>query len=201
MTGDPRQHAPATERNRGAILEVLRRVLPARGLVVEVASGTGEHVAHFARALPGLEFQPTEHEAERRASVDAWTAGLGNVRSAVALDATDPKWPVAEAEAAAVFCANMIHIAPWTACVGLMTGAGRVLTPGGVLVLYGPFLREGVPTAPGNVAFDESLRARDERWGVRDLGEVVALAAWHRLELDELVEMPASNLMVVFRRG
>lgn len=199
MTGDARQVAPATERNREPILEVLRRVLPARGLVLEVASGTGEHVAHFARALPGLTFQPTEYDAARRASVDAWAAGLGNVRAAVALDATAAEWPVAEA--AAVFCANMIHIAPWSACVGLMAGAGRVLAPGGVLVLYGPFLRDGVPTAPGNVAFDASLRARDAAWGVRDLGAVAALAAAQGLALDEVVEMPANNLMVVFRRG
>ena len=198
MTRDPRQVAPATERNRGPILDVLRRVLPAQGLVLEVASGTGEHVAHFARALPGLTFQPTEYEAARRASVDAWTAGLPNVRSAVALDATSPVWPVAAA--AAVFCANMIHIAPWSACAGLMTGAGRVLTPGGLLVVYGPFLRAGVPTAAGNLAFDAALRARDANWGVRDLEDVVALAARHRLRLDEVVEMPANNLMVVFRR-
>ena len=199
MTTDPRQFAPATERNREPILEVLRRVLPATGLVLEVASGTGEHVAHFASALPDLEFQPTEYEAERRASVDAWAAGLGNVRPAVALDATADVWPVARA--AAVFCANMIHIAPWAACVGLMAGAARVLPQGGVLVLYGPFLREGVPTAPGNVAFDASLRARDARWGVRDVAEVAAVAAGQGLGLDEVVEMPANNLIVVFRRG
>ena len=199
MTGDPRQVAPATERNRGPILEVLRRVLPPQGLVLEVASGTGEHVAYFARALTGLTFQPTEFDAERRASVDAWAADLDNVRPAVALDATAAEWLVEEA--AAVLCANMIHIAPWEACVGLIAGAGRVLSPGGVLVLYGPFLQTGVPTAPGNVSFDASLRARDVRWGVRDLGAVVALAAGQGLELDEIVEMPANNLMVVFRRG
>ncbi len=199
MTGDPRQFAPATDRNRGPILDVLRRVLPARGLVLEVASGTGEHVAYFAQAMPGMAFQPTEYEAERRASVDAWTAGLGNVRAAMPLDATASEWPVSDVTA--VFCANMIHIAPWTACAGLMVGAGRVLLPGGVLVLYGPFLREGVPTAPSNVAFDTSLRARDERWGVRDLAAVAALAEGCGLGLDEVVEMPAHNLIVVFRRG
>jgi hypothetical protein len=115
------------------------------------------------------------------------------------LDATASEWPVSDV--AAMFCANMIHIAPWTACAGLMAGAGRVLLPGGVLVLYGPFLRDGIPTAPSNVAFDASLRARDERWGLRDLAAVAALAEGCGLELAEVVEMPAHNLIVVFRRG
>lgn len=199
MATDARMFAPAAMRNREPILAILRRVLPRSGLVLEVASGTGEHIAHFAAGLPGLTFQPTEFDADRRASVDAWTAGLRNVRPAVALDATAPVWPVERA--AAMFCANMIHIAPWEATLGLLAGAGRVLPPGGVLVLYGPYMQGGAHTAESNAAFDADLRMRDARWGVRDLDEVARVAACAELRLEEIVEMPANNLVVVFRRG
>lgn len=199
MATDARMFAPAAMRNREPILAILRRVLPRSGLVLEVASGTGEHIAHFAAGLPGLTFQPTEFDADRRASVDAWTAGLRNVRPAVALDATAPVWPVERA--AAMFCANMIHIAPWEATLGLLAGAGRVLPPGGVLVLYGPYMQGGAHTAESNAAFDADLRMRDARWGVRDLDEVARVAACAELRLEEIVAMPANNLVVVFRRG
>ncbi len=199
MTPDPRQFAPAAARNREPILEVLRGVLPAAGLVLEVASGTGEHVAHFAAGLPGLIFQPTEFDAGRRESVDAWTAGLGNVRPAVALDASGDAWPVEAADA--IVCINMIHIAPWAAAEGLMRGARRVLPVGGVVVLYGPFKREGQHTAESNVAFDASLRGRDAAWGVRDLEAVTALAEGAGLRLEAVAEMPANNLTVVYRRA
>jgi hypothetical protein len=198
MQPDPRQSAPATLRNRAPILAVLRRVLPATGLVLEIASGTGEHVAHFAAALPGLTFQPTEFDPARRASVDAWAAGLGNVRPAIALDASQAIWPVAAA--AAMFCANMIHIAPWEATIGLIAGAGRVLPPGGALVLYGPFTQGRVHSAESNAAFDADLRGRDPRWGVRDLDDVAVLAQAAGLDLEEIVEMPANNRIVIFRR-
>ena len=199
MATDARMFAPAAMRNREPILAILRRVLPRSGLVLEVASGTGEHIAHFAAGLPGLTFQPTEFDADRRASVDAWAAGLRNVRPAVALDATAPVWPVERA--AAMFCANMIHIAPWEATLGLLAGAGRVLPPGGVLVLYGPYMQGGAHTVESNAAFDADLRMRDARWGVRDLDEVARVAACAELRLEEIVAMPANNLVVVFRRG
>ncbi len=199
MSDDPRRFAPATERNRAPILEALRRVLPPSGLVLEVASGTGEHCAFFAAALPGLEWQPTDPDAEGRASIDAWCAGLANVRPALALDAAAEGWQVARAEA--VLCVNMIHIAPWAATVGLMRGAGRVLGAGAPLVLYGPYRRDGVTTAESNEEFDRSLRARDARWGLRRLEEVAAEAARNGFGTPEVVEMPANNLTVVFRRG
>ena len=198
MSADPRLFAPATERNRAPILAVLRRVLPANGMVLEIASGTGEHVAHFAAALPGLTFQPTEFDAARQASIDAWCVDLPNVLPAIPLDAAAATWPVERVDA--MFCANMIHIAPWLVGIGLIGGAGRVLPPGGVLVLYGPFKRDGAHTAPTNVEFDASLRDRDPDWGVRDLETVAACAAGAGLALEEVVEMPANNLMVVFRR-
>ncbi len=198
MSDDPRKFAPATERNRAPILEVLRRVLPATGLVLEVASGTGEHCAFFAAALPGLEWQPTDPEAEGRASIDAWCARLANVRPALALDAAAEAWPVPRADA--LLCINMIHIAPWEATVGLMRGAGRVLAADAPLVLYGPYRRDGVPTAESNEEFDRSLRARDAEWGLRRLQEVAAEAARNGFGAPQLVEMPANNLILVFRK-
>lgn len=198
MNIDPRMFAPATERNRAPILAVLRRVLPERGLVLEVASGTGEHLAHFAAELTGLTFQPAEFDAARRASVDAWCGDLANVRPAIPLDAAADPWPVSAADA--IFCANMLHIAPWSVGLGLIGGARRVLPPGGVLLLYGPFKRDGAHTAPSNAEFDASLRARDPDWGVRHLETVAGCAAGAGLVLEEVVEMPANNLMVIFRR-
>jgi hypothetical protein len=179
---------------------VLRRVLPSTGLVVEVASGSGEHAVFFARALPHLEFQPSDPDPDNRASIDAWRehAALPNVRPALALDATAQTWPIAAPTA--LTCCNMIHIAPWEATLGLLRGAERSLSPGHPLVLYGPYRRAGRHTAPSNESFDESLRARDARWGVRDLDEVVREARTCGLDLDEVVEMPANNLMVILRR-
>ncbi|MGG5811403.1 DUF938 domain-containing protein [Falsiroseomonas sp. CW058] len=198
MSDDPRRTAPAAARNRDPILAVLRRLLPPAGLVLEVASGTGEHCAHFAAALPALAWQPTDPGAEDRASIDAWCAGLPNVRPALPLDATAADWPLARADA--VLCINMIHIAPPAATAGLLHGAARVLGAGAPLVLYGPFLRAGVPTAPGNEAFDASLRARDPQWGLRRLEEVAEAAARAGFGPPEVTEMPANNLIVAFRR-
>ena len=200
MREDPRRHAPATARNRDPILEVLRGALPPSGLVLEVASGTGEHVAHFAAALgAGLVWQPTDLDAEARASTDAWVAvaGLANVRPAIRLDAVSDDWPVARADA--VLAINMIHIAPWAAAVGLVRGSARILPPGGLLYLYGPFRRGGRHTAPSNAAFDESLRRQDPHWGVRDLEAVAALAADAGLTGPEIVGMPANNISVLLR--
>lgn len=196
---DPRQHAPATARNRDAILAVLHRLAPASGTVLEVASGSGEHAAHFAASLPGLVFQPTDPDAARRASIDAWCAGIANVRPALALDATTGPWPAGPFDL--LLCCNMIHIAPWEAAEGLVAGAGRVLSPGGVLLLYGPFRRQGVKTAPGNEAFDADLRARNPQWGVRDLESVDALARAAGFGGAEITEMPANNLSVAWRRA
>lgn len=199
---DQRRHAPAAERNREPILGVLRRVLPAHGRVLEVASGTGQHVAHFARALPDLAFQPSDRSDQDFASIGAWCtdARVGNVRAPIVLDATSDRWPDAVGMVDAIFNANMIHIAPWAAALGLLRGAGEHLVPGGVLVTYGPYRIGGVHTAPSNEAFDRDLRARDPSWGVRDLDEVARVAAGHGLVLEESVAMPANNLTVVFRR-
>ncbi len=193
--------SPATARNRGPILEVLRRALPAEGRVLEIASGAGEHAAHMAAALPHLQWQPTDADPSALGSIRAWreASGAPNLLDPVVLDVTDPAdWPEGTVEA--VVCINMIHIAPWVAAEGLMDGAGRVLTLGGLLYLYGPFREGGRHTAPSNHAFDASLKARDPAWGVRDLEDVAALAARHGLELTERVEMPANNLSLLFRR-
>ncbi len=191
-----RRHAPATLRNREAIADVLANVLPARGTVLEIASGSGEHCAYFARRFPHLTWQPSDPDGAARASIDAWSAGIGNVRPALDVDAASPDWPVDDA--AAVLCINMIHISAWSATLGLLRGAGQLLTSGAPLFLYGPFRRAGHPTAPSNEAFDASLKARDPRWGLRDLSEVVAAA--HGFALEQVVEMPANNLSVVLRR-
>jgi len=198
---DARRYAASTARNREPILEVLARVLPASGLVLEVASGTGEHAVFLAGKLPHLVFQPTEPGERNRASIAAWRehAALDNLRPPLALDAIDERWPIAHADA--VLCINMIHIAPWDACLGLLAGAAGVLPPGGALVLYGPFRRGGRHTSPSNEAFDASLREKDPAWGVRDLDEVVAAAAPRGLALDEAVDMPSNNLTVVLRRA
>ncbi|NRD58804.1 DUF938 domain-containing protein [Corallococcus sp. AB030] len=195
-----KRHAPATERNREPLLAILREVLPTEGTLLEVASGTGQHAAFFAKAFPGLNWQPTDGDPSSLESIDAWRVeeGLANVLPARLLDASSDAWPVEHADA--VLCVNMIHISPWAACQGLMRGAARVLRPGGRLVLYGPYFVEGKETAPSNLAFDESLRARDPSWGVRELGAVTAEAARHGLQRERVVEMPSNNLTVVFRR-
>jgi hypothetical protein len=197
---DRRRFAPAAERNLQPILEVLQRVLPSAGLLLEVASGTGQHALGFAAALPGLSVQPSDLDEENLASIAAWQAheARRDVLPPVRLDVRAAVWPVEGADA--IFCANMIHIAPWAACLGLLAGASRLLPGDGPLVLYGPYKRGGQHTAPSNEAFDASLRERDAAWGVRDLEEVVAEAASQGLALDEVVAMPANNLSVVLRR-
>jgi SAM-dependent methyltransferase len=194
-----RSFAAAAERNREPILNVLRDVLPARGLVLEIASGTGQHTAHFAAALPALTFQPTEHASDSLDSIAAWCESLPNVRPPMVLDATANPWPVTAADA--IFNANMIHIAPWACCLGLFAGVGRHLAPGGVLVMYGPYRIGGAHTSPSNESFDEGLRARDPAWGVRDLEDVVREAERVGLSLTERIAMPANNFSVVFRRS
>ncbi|MDO9710224.1 DUF938 domain-containing protein [Paracraurococcus lichenis] len=197
---DARLSAPAVARNRDPILAVLRRVLPATGTLLEVSSGTGEHAACFAAAFPGLVWQPSDPDPAARASIAAWAAHakLDNLRPPLDLDAAAEAWPVARADA--VLCINMIHIAPWEAGLGLLRGAARLLPLGGPLVLYGPYRRGGRHTAPSNAAFDASLRAQDPRWGLRDLEVVAAAAADAGFGPPEVVEMPANNLTVIFRR-
>ena len=195
-----RREAPAAARNRQPILEVLQPRLPATGLVLEIASGTGEHVVHYAAARPLLTFQPSDPDADARASIDDWarTLGLDNVRPALEIDVTRGSWPVERADA--VLCCNMIHIAPWEAAVGLVTGAGRLLPAGGLLFTYGPYRRGGRHTAPSNEAFDSDLKRRNPAWGVRDLEAVIDLAGSHGFSAPEIVEMPANNLSLVFKR-
>jgi len=196
---DPRQTAPAVARNRDALLVLLRDVLPREGRVLEIASGTGEHVVHFARNLPGVSFQPSDPDAAARASIAAWTAAerLANVAAPLALDAAAPDWPIARADAA--LCINMVHISPWRATLGLFAGARKILSVGAPLFLYGAYKRGGAHTAPSNVAFDEWLRAKNPEFGVRDLESVVAAAAANGFGPPEIFEMPANNLSLVFR--
>lgn len=197
---DARRQAPAAARNRDPILAILREVLPPRGLVLEIASGSGEHAIHFARALPALTWQPSDPSPEARASIAAWRAAeaLDNVCEPLALDAGAAPWPIARADA--LLCINMTHISPWEATEGLMHGAGRLLGSGAPLVLYGPYRRAGQALEPSNAAFDADLKARDPRWGLRDLDAVCALADRHGFARERVTEMPANNLTVVLRR-
>ena len=198
---EDRQYAPAATRNCGPILNELRSILPLSGPVLEVASGTGEHVVHFARTFPNLNWQPSDPSREARRSIDAWIAAerLSNVRPPLDLDAASSSWPIDHA--AAMVCINMIHISPWASTEGLMRGASRILDAGAPLYLYGPFRQSAKTIAPSNAAFDENLRNRDPRWGLRDLDEVAASAGYHGFALDRVVEMPANNLSVIFRRS
>ena len=199
-SSDPRQYRPHVPRNRDPILDVLRRVLPERGLVLEIASGSGEHAAYFAQNLPQLAFQPSDPDRTALASATAHrdAAGLSNLLAPVHLDVTALSWPVERADA--IICCNMIHIAPWAACEGLIAGAARVLAKGGILYLYGPYKIGGAHTAPSNQEFDGYLRNQNPAWGIRDLDEVTALAQRHNLTLVETVKMPANNLSVIFSR-
>jgi SAM-dependent methyltransferase len=193
-------HAAAADRNREPILEVLRGALPPAGLVLEIASGTGQHVAFFAAALPALRWQPSDPSAAHVDSIRAWTAASAadNIAPPLALDVERQPWPISRADA--VLNINMIHIAPWSAAEALFEGAARLLAPPGVLVLYGPFKRDGQHTAESNRRFDERLRAEDPRWGVRDLGDVQALASAAGFHPPEIIPMPANNFSLVFRR-
>jgi SAM-dependent methyltransferase len=197
---DLREHWPAAERNRDPILEVLRRVLPARGTVLEIASGSGQHAAYFSAALPQLSWQPSEANRAMHASIAAWTAERSNVLPVIALDVLAEPWSLPLARYDAVFNANMIHIAPFEVCRALLRGVAALLTPGGRFVLYGPFKIGGEHTAESNAAFDRKLRGENPSWGVRDLEEVSALAAERGLRLLERVAMPANNQTLIFER-
>ena len=201
MSNDDRMHSPAAERNREPILAELQRVLPAQGIALEVASGTGQHAAHFAAGLPGWIWQPSDTRPEALSSIGAWCEGIVNVRRPLPLDVLDvAHWAAMPDPLDAMFCANMIHIAPWVTCAALMRGATRLLAPSGVLLLYGPYIVDGEPTAPSNLAFDVDLRQRDPAWGLRRLGDVLDEARSSGLALRERVAMPANNLLLVLQR-
>ncbi|MEY4879108.1 MAG: hypothetical protein RJB62_577 [Pseudomonadota bacterium] len=200
-TGTPRAHAPATLRNREPILEILQRVLPAKGIVLEIASGTGEHVAYFApRLSPDLLWQPSDVSADKLNDIDLYAreSRAMNILAALVLDTQDP-WPLHHADA--ILCCNMIHIAPWEAAIGLIEGAARVLPANAPLVLYGPYKRQGEHTAPSNAEFDKGLKARNPRWGLRCLDtDVLPLAIANGFRAEEIIPMPANNLAIVLRR-
>jgi SAM-dependent methyltransferase len=195
-----RRSAPAALRNREPIAEVLRDWLPEHGLVLEVASGTGEHAIFFAEKFPALEWQPTDIHADAITSITAWRAeaGLPNVREPLLLDASSADWPVDRADA--VLSINMVHISPWASALGLIEGAARLLPKGGPLILYGPWITDEVQTAPSNLEFDAQLRARDTSWGLRRVEEFAAAARERGLELQETRAMPANNRMLLLRR-
>jgi SAM-dependent methyltransferase len=193
-------YSPAAERNREPILQRLQRLLPPQGRALEIALGTGQHVAFFAAAMPQWTWQPTDADAASLAVIAAYAndAGANNILTPVRLDVLAEPWPAFDAKFDAIYCANMLHIAPWPACAALMRGSARNLAPGGVLITYGPYLEDAVPTSPGNLAFDESLRARDPAWGIRRLEDVTREAAKAGLALRERHAMPANNLLLVW---
>ncbi len=189
---------PATHRNQEPITNLLRDLLPADGSVLEIASGSGQHCAHLARLFPDLRWQPSDRDKHSLSSISAWTESITNVLPPVSLDACESDWH--QFEHAAILCINMIHIAPWAACEGLMRGAKQVLPMGGFLYMYGPYMRAGRHTSKSNARFSEDLQKRDERWGVRELNRVESFASDQGLHLDKIVQMPANNLSLVFRR-
>ena len=197
MANDDRLHSPAAERNRGPILAQLQRVLPPVGLMLEIAAGSGQHAAHFAAGLPQWHWLPTDGDPRSLTSITAWCQGLANALLPVTVDVMAARWPGVPAQVDAIYCANLLHIAPWATCPALFAGARRHLAPRGLLLLYGPYIVDDEPTAASNLAFDADLRARDARWGLRRLTDVLAEAAGVGLQLRERVNMPANNLLLV----
>jgi SAM-dependent methyltransferase len=195
---DSRRSAPAALRNREPIAEVVCKWLPESGLVLEIASGTGEHAAYFAQAFPKLEWQPSDVHHEALESIRAWGAGVPNLREPLVLDASAGAWPIECADA--VVNINMVHISPWSSALGLLDGAARILPQGGPLILYGPWLSESIETAPSNLAFDQDLKRRDPEWGLRKVEDFTAEAEKRGLCLVEERRMPANNLMLLFRK-
>lgn len=206
MPTSPLAHSPAAERNQGPILAVLQTLLDPTGNALEIASGTGQHAAHFGAALPGWRWQPTDLTDALFASIQGWCqqTGAAQVQPPLRLDVTQPQWPSEGTPFTApfdlIYCANMIHIAPWECCKALMQGAARHLAPEGLLVTYGPYLENDMPTAPGNLAFDASLRAQDSQWGIRALEDVEEEAHAVGLHLAQRHAMPANNLLLVWQR-
>lgn len=201
---DQRMYSPSVARNAEPILKILKEVLPARARVLEIGCGTGEHAVYFAEAMPGLSWLPTDPDAASRASTASWTRfkALTNVLLPLDVDASAATWDVETlAPFDAIVSINMVHIAPWAATLGLLSGAGRLLRGGGLLCLYGPFLHNGVHNAPSNAAFDASLKERNPSWGLRDITELEGLAGASGLQLGEIIEMPANNRLLVFHHG
>ena len=195
-----RRSAPAAQRNREPIAEVLADWLPKRGLVLEIASGTGEHAVHFAKRFPNLQWQPSDLHPDALRSIAAWReeSRLPNLREPIALDAAKPDWPLDQADA--VLSINMVHISPWASALGLIDGAARLLAEGAPLILYGPWLKDDIPTVDSNLAFDADLKRRDPEWGLRRVEDFAAAAEGHALALEDLRQMPANNLMLLFRK-
>jgi hypothetical protein len=201
MTQDLPRHSPAAERNARPILDQLQRLLPPSGQLLEIASGTGQHAARCSAGLPGWRWLPSDADPSALASIAAWTAGHERVAPPIVLDVLSPAWAGVPASVDAIFCANMLHIAPWACCRGLMQGASRHLSPAGLLLTYGPYLEDDVATSPGNLAFDADLRARNPAWGVRRREDVEFEARLAGLVLHERVPMPANNLLLAWRRA
>ena len=201
LVADRRLYSAACERNREALLGVLQTVFPKEGRVIEIAAGTGMHALHFSRNLPGLQWVPTDPDPEARASIDAWGQDVphGNLQPAVNLDTRDAIWEVGKA--AAILCANMMHISPWDSSIGLFRGADCILLDGGVLVTYGPYIFPDVAQVPSNVAFDASLREQNPHWGVRSIEEVTRLAQDWGFVREQTIPMPANNHSIVWRRA
>ncbi|MGQ3054232.1 MAG: DUF938 domain-containing protein [Roseateles sp.] len=198
---DQRRHSPAAERNGPPILAALQRLLPPTGVMLEIASGTGQHAAFLCEGLPGWQWQPSDFDAASLPSIAAWCEGLARVRPPIMLNVLDADWPGVPAQVDAMYCANMIHIAPWACTAGLMQGAARHLAADGLLMTYGPYQLDDEPTAPSNLAFDADLRARDPGWGLRRLADVAAEAAAAGLRLRERIDMPANNKLLVWARA
>ena len=201
MSTDLRWHSPAADRNKGPIVAGLQRVLPPQGKLLEIASGTGQHAAHAAEQLPGWQWQPSDADPGSLASVAAWCEGIPNVLAPLALDVLAAQCPGVPPVVDAVFCANLLHIAPWPVCAALMHGAARHLSASGMLVLYGPYVLDDEATAPSNLAFDADLRSRNPAWGLRRLSEVLVQAGAAGLTLQQRVVMPANNLLLVLQRS
>ena len=206
MTAEARRHSPAAERNQGPILAELQRLLPPQGLALEIASGTGQHAAFFAGLMPGWRWQPSDGDARSLASISAWCEGLANVLPPLHLDLlsdglSDASWARAPTNVDAIFCANLLHISPWATCAALIQGAAQCLSAQGLLLLYGPYIEDALPTTPSNLAFDADLRARNAAWGLRRLEDVLQQAEAVGLRLTERMAMPANNLLLVLARA
>ena len=199
--GGVKRHAPATVRNRDAIASVLRHILPEAGFVLELASGSGEHVVHFARLFPSLTWQPSDPDPDALGSITAWAkeADLPNIAPPIAIDVRSDDWGITHADA--ICCINMVHISPWEATEGVMRGAARLLPTGAPLYLYGPYLRSDVETAASNLAFDRALKVRNPVWGLRHVDDVRRLAREHGLIFDGQADMPANNISLMFRKA
>ena len=201
LNNDNRLYAPATARNRDVILEQLLPRIETPAVLLEIASGTGEHACHFSAAMPDLTWHPTDLDADHLSSIKSHieAEALSNIQPPEKLNVIEEVWPVENCKY--VFNANMIHISPWICTLGLMRGAGRVISPGGRLIMYGPYFQQDRETAPSNLSFDQSLRSRDPEWGIRQLEDVVSVAEQNQFQLEEVIEMPANNLLVIYQKN